>query len=323
MGTILRVPHMEQTDEWPCGDECLSAVMLLRYLGIRISMNEFVDFFLPQGQMRRREGQLTGPDPETVFAGSPYEKNSFGCYPEVMVKALNKMQDMAKKDEEPSPELSSAIPPVPEAGDIDPESEVVTEAAPAETPENSLPQTEESASEVAKETDAGSPEDMQEQTAEVSTEDNSTPDMELTAPIEEDGLPAQGSIQTVDTLEIQLMDTDFSAKDNFTNVTYDTELDAIELLSDEVDIKTPGTYSTIYKITHNGGEKMWYVLRPVRVLESASASEAAMPEETVAESGDTSEESSDDEEVPLQSQPLTEAVLQSAAETESESEFTR
>lgn len=89
MGTILRVPHMEQTDEWPCGDECLSAVMLLRYLGIRISMNEFVDFFLPQGQMRRREGQLTGPDPETVFAGSPYEKNSFGCYPEVMVKALN------------------------------------------------------------------------------------------------------------------------------------------------------------------------------------------------------------------------------------------
>ena len=205
-----------------------------------------------------------------------------------------------------------------ETAHLDPEPEVVTEAAPAETPENSLPQTEESASEVTEETDAGSSEDTQDQVAEVSTEDNSTPDMELTAPIEEDGLPAQGSIQTVDTLEIQLMDTDFSAKDNFTNVTYDTELDTIELLSDEVDIKTPGTYSTIYKITHNGGEKMWYVLRPVRVLESASASEAAMPEETIAESGDTSEESSDDEEVPLQSQPLTEAVLQSAAETESE-----
>ena len=89
MGTILRVPHMELTDEWPCGDECLSAVMLLRYLGIRISMNEFVDFFLPQGQMRRRDGQLTGPDPEVLFAGSPYDKNSFGCYPEVIVKALN------------------------------------------------------------------------------------------------------------------------------------------------------------------------------------------------------------------------------------------
>ena len=89
MGTILRVPHMELTDECPCGDECLSAVMLLRYLGIRIPMNEFVDFFLPQGQMRRKDGQLTGPDPDVLFAGSPYDKNSFGCYPEVIVKALN------------------------------------------------------------------------------------------------------------------------------------------------------------------------------------------------------------------------------------------
>lgn len=89
MGTILKVPHLEQTDEWPSGDECLCAVMLLRYLGIRISVNEFVDFFLPQGQMRRKDGQLRGVDPEVEFAGSPYEKNSFGCYPEVMVKALN------------------------------------------------------------------------------------------------------------------------------------------------------------------------------------------------------------------------------------------
>ena len=82
MGTILKVPHMEQTDEWPSGDECLCAVMLLRYLGIRISVNEFIDFFLPQGQMRRKEGRMIGPDPETAFAGSPYEKSAFGCYQE-------------------------------------------------------------------------------------------------------------------------------------------------------------------------------------------------------------------------------------------------
>ena len=50
--------------------------MLLRYLGIRITVNEFVDFFLPQGQMRRKEGQLSGCDPDEAFAGSPYEKNS-------------------------------------------------------------------------------------------------------------------------------------------------------------------------------------------------------------------------------------------------------
>ena len=79
MGTILKVPHIEQTDEWPAGDECLCAVMLLRYLGIRITVNEFVD----------KEGQLRGCDPDKEFAGCPYEKNSFGCYPGVLVKAMN------------------------------------------------------------------------------------------------------------------------------------------------------------------------------------------------------------------------------------------
>jgi uncharacterized protein YvpB len=63
--------------------------MLLRYLGIRITVNEFVDFFLPQGQMSRKEGKLIGCDPEKEFAGSPYEKNSFGCYPGVLIKAMN------------------------------------------------------------------------------------------------------------------------------------------------------------------------------------------------------------------------------------------
>ncbi len=89
MDKILKVPHMKQTDECPSGDECVCAVMLLRYLGIRITVNEFVDFFLPQGQMRRREGSIEGCDPEKVFAGSPYEKNAFGCYQGAIIKALN------------------------------------------------------------------------------------------------------------------------------------------------------------------------------------------------------------------------------------------
>ena len=54
MGTILKVPHIEQTDEWPAGDECLCAVMLLRYLGIRITVNEFVD---GRAAARVRSGQ--------------------------------------------------------------------------------------------------------------------------------------------------------------------------------------------------------------------------------------------------------------------------
>lgn len=89
MAATLKVPHIEQTNEWPSGDECLCAVMLLRHLGIRMHVDEFIDFFLPQSQMKRREGQLIGPDPNEKFAGSPYEKGSFGCYPGALVKALN------------------------------------------------------------------------------------------------------------------------------------------------------------------------------------------------------------------------------------------
>ena len=89
MGYILKVPHIKQTEEWPSGDECICAVMYLQYLGIRISVNEFIDFFLPQGRMRRKEGRLEGCDPETEFAGCPYEKNSFGCYQGVVIKAMN------------------------------------------------------------------------------------------------------------------------------------------------------------------------------------------------------------------------------------------
>ncbi len=89
MGKSLQVPYLEQTEEWPAGDECLCAVMLLRYLGIQLTVNEFVDFFLPQEQMRRKNGELIGPDPNVKFAGSPYDKSSFGCYPKVIVSALN------------------------------------------------------------------------------------------------------------------------------------------------------------------------------------------------------------------------------------------
>ncbi len=83
------MPHLEQTKEWPAGDECICAVMLLRYLGIQLTVEEFADFFLPQEQMRRKDGILIGPDPNVKFAGSPYDESSFGCYPAVIIKALN------------------------------------------------------------------------------------------------------------------------------------------------------------------------------------------------------------------------------------------
>lgn len=117
-----------------------------------------------------------------------------------------------------------------------------------------------------------------------------TPGIALTAETEEDGLPTQGSILTVETLTIPLMDVDFTPETDFSNISFSPETDQIELVSDEVDITNPGTYSTIYRVTHNGGEKMWYVLRPVVVLETTGARES----ETVSGSEDGSGESGEE-----------------------------
>lgn len=77
----------------PTGCESVSTVMILRYLGIDITPEEFIDHFLTCDVFYRKEGALYGPDPEEVFAGNPYEKSSLGCYPGVIVNALDTMKN--------------------------------------------------------------------------------------------------------------------------------------------------------------------------------------------------------------------------------------
>ena len=119
---------------------------------------------------------------------------------------------------------------------------------------------------------------------------SSAPEIELTAVIEDDGLPAQGSIMTVDALNIPLGDM-FHADTDLTNISYDAAIDSVDLVSDEVDVSIPGTYSTIYRVNHNGGEKMWYVLRPVVVMELGEVREG----ETRSDASEGDHEGSDEE----------------------------
>lgn len=91
MKKIIRVPYFDQTKDYPTGCESVSAVMLLHYLGIPISVDEFIGKYLDQEPMEVREGRLYGPDPFRCFAGSPYDSESFGCYPPVIVNALNRV----------------------------------------------------------------------------------------------------------------------------------------------------------------------------------------------------------------------------------------
>ena len=120
------------------------------------------------------------------------------------------------------------------------------------------------------------------------------PDISLTAVIEEDGLPAQGSIMSVDPVEVPLGSASFQSVLDFTNIQYDPELDQVELISDEVDVTTPGTYSTIYRITHNNGQKMWFVLRPIIVMEMGQVREGESASSDTASGDDASSEEDGD-----------------------------
>ena len=39
---LIKVPYIDQTKDWPTGCECVSAVMLLQYLGFDVTVEEFV-----------------------------------------------------------------------------------------------------------------------------------------------------------------------------------------------------------------------------------------------------------------------------------------
>ena len=85
----ISVKMVNQSEDLPKGSQVVSAVMLLRCLGLQIQADEFIDNFLPQSKIRFRDGILYGPDPDLKFAGSPYDPKSFGCFPGAMVRALN------------------------------------------------------------------------------------------------------------------------------------------------------------------------------------------------------------------------------------------
>ena len=87
---IISVPYIDQSVKYPTGCESVSAVMLLQYLGIQITVDEFIAEYLEQKEFEEREGQLYGADPNLSFCGSPYDPDSFGCYAPVICKALEK-----------------------------------------------------------------------------------------------------------------------------------------------------------------------------------------------------------------------------------------
>lgn len=76
----------------PTGCESVSTVAVLQHLGIDITVDDFIHNYLPCKNFYRQDGTLYGPDPSEAFAGDPYSKNSLGCYPPVILKALENLR---------------------------------------------------------------------------------------------------------------------------------------------------------------------------------------------------------------------------------------
>ncbi|MCR5136597.1 MAG: C39 family peptidase [Oscillospiraceae bacterium] len=91
MKKLIRVPCIDQTEQWPTGCESVSAVMLLHHLGVNISVDDFIrDCLTMQEFQLSDEGKMIGADPRKAFAGNPYDAESMGCYAPVIVEALRR-----------------------------------------------------------------------------------------------------------------------------------------------------------------------------------------------------------------------------------------
>ena len=91
---IIDAPYIYQNVDYPNGCESVSAVMALRYFGIDMTVDDFIDNYLDMGDAPVVGG--IGPDPTLVYCGDPRRKDGWGCHSSVIVNALDKFIDYEK-----------------------------------------------------------------------------------------------------------------------------------------------------------------------------------------------------------------------------------
>lgn len=89
----LDAPFIDQREKYPTGCESVTAVMALQYAGVDVTVEEFIDGYLPQGEAPHQDatGAVVGPSPWEVFLGSPYSEEGWGCYAPVITGALEEL----------------------------------------------------------------------------------------------------------------------------------------------------------------------------------------------------------------------------------------
>lgn len=89
---IIDVDFIDQRRKYPTGCESVSTVMALRYLGMNITVDDFIDNYLDIGKPPHMKDSIyQGCDPWEQFPGNPYQSNGWGCFAPVIMKALKKL----------------------------------------------------------------------------------------------------------------------------------------------------------------------------------------------------------------------------------------
>ncbi len=89
---VIDAPYINQRASWPNGCEAVSAVMLLQYLGVDISAKDFIYSHLDMGRSPYiSNGEWYACDPREQYPGNPANSSGWGCYPEVIKKAVDSL----------------------------------------------------------------------------------------------------------------------------------------------------------------------------------------------------------------------------------------
>ena len=84
---IIDIEYISQ-EAYPTGCESVTTVMALRYMGYDITVDKFIDNYLPKFDLSLNGDVLLGEDPNYYFIGNPRQKSGYGCYAPVIKKIL-------------------------------------------------------------------------------------------------------------------------------------------------------------------------------------------------------------------------------------------
>lgn len=71
MRNVIDVPYLDQSVRYPTGCESVSAVMLLRYLGYEMSVDEFIEQYLDRQELNFVRVSFTVRIPQNIFVEVP------------------------------------------------------------------------------------------------------------------------------------------------------------------------------------------------------------------------------------------------------------